>query len=67
MASRVLRRSEALAYCQTEGYKLFIDMLIKDKYIVWEDTPKVLIINHVDKGPIIVQRNGKVIYTELDD
>jgi hypothetical protein len=28
---------------------------------------KAIVINHVDKGPIIIQRNGKVIYTELDD
>lgn len=28
---------------------------------------KALVINHTDKCPIIVQRNGKVIYTELED
>lgn len=64
MSNRILRRKEALDYCQFEGYKLFIDMLIKDKCIVLEDEPKRLVIDHVDAMPVIIKRNGKVVYEE---
>lgn len=64
MASRLIRRNEALAFCQTEGYKLFIDILIKDNCIVLENEPERLVIDHVDKRPIIIKRNGRIVYEE---
>lgn len=64
MANRIIRRKEALDYCQLEGYKLFIDMLIKDNCLVWEDEPKRLVIDHVDKMPVIIKRNGHIVYEE---
>lgn len=64
MANRLIRRKEALIFCQTEGYKLFIDMLIRDSCIVWEDEPERLVIDHIDKMPVIIKRNGRIVYEE---
>ena len=45
MANRLMTKSEANAYCLENGYKLFIDMCIKEKIIV-QDDPKVKTIYH---------------------
>lgn len=64
MANRIIRREEALNYCLENGYKPFIDLLIKDNCIVWEDEPKRLVIDHIDEQPIIIKRNGKIVYQD---
>lgn len=37
MANRLITKSQAEEYCRLNGYKLFIDMCIKDKVIVEKD------------------------------
>lgn len=42
MANRLMTKSEAEEYCRQNGYKLFIDMCIRDSTII-EDDPKLVV------------------------
>lgn len=41
MAYRIMRRDEAETYLLANGWKLFVDLCIKEKIIVMEDEPKL--------------------------
>lgn len=45
MANRIIYRSWAESYLAENGWKLFLDLLIKERIVVFENPPKGEIIN----------------------
>jgi len=42
MASRLMTKSEANEYCLQNGYKLFVDLCMRENLIVTDDPPDVI-------------------------
>lgn len=42
MANKLMTKSEANDYCLQNGYKLFIDLCIREKVIIEPDPPKII-------------------------
>ncbi len=72
MATVLIKRKEAEAKLAKLGVPRdlggryhILDVLEALGLIVIEE--EAIVIDHVDKRPVIIKRNGKVVYTELPD
>jgi hypothetical protein len=64
MANKLMYRKEAEEFIKVSGWKPFLDLIIRDKIVLFEDLPPLKVIDVTLFKRIKVMRGSEVLYED---